>query len=89
MKKLLSNPSGQGRKNRVNVSLSTPYENKLKKLAIACGGQPPTTLACVLICFCLDNPKIIDYVQQEFQVTDDYRVVPIRENGITKYMVLR
>lgn len=83
------NKPGKGRKNRINISLPTDYETKLRRLAIACNAMPPTTLAYHLIKYCLDDPQIISLFQSEHAAHDDYRVIMVRSQNGWDYDVLR
>lgn len=82
------NNAGQGRKNRINLSIPTEYEVKLHKLSKGCGrNMRPTTLAALIVCRALDDALTINALQNEFSSVSDYRVLPIRINGRTDYMI--
>lgn len=38
----------------------------------------PTTLACLLVERCLDNPGLIEELQNEFGVHLAYRIIPVK-----------
>jgi hypothetical protein len=78
---------GDKRINRVNVSLSNQYKNKLNRLATACNMRP-TELAGYLIQQCLDNLKFVDQLQQERCIHPAYRVTVVRDvhNGRVIYV---
>lgn len=61
---------------RVNVSLSNKYKSKLNRLATSCQKRP-TTLAGMLIEICLDSPEIIDMLQENYNVHNAYKVIPL------------
>lgn len=82
------NKPGKGRKNRVGVSMATEYENKLNRLAIACGNMAPTTMAYVILTHCLDDPQLVAFLQAEYATNNDYRVLPVREMGGIKYKIM-
>lgn len=73
---------------RVNVSLSNKYKTKLNRLATACNMRP-TTLACLLIERCLDDPSTVAELQEEFGVYSAYRVLPLMnyESGELEYVL--
>lgn len=70
---------------RVGVNLTNKTNNKLSKLATACG-MPKTTLAALLVERCLDDPLLISKLQQEFNKHAAYKVMPVKVNGETEYM---
>lgn len=88
MDKLERNKPGKGRKNRVGISMSTDYENKLKRLSIACGNMTPTTLAYLMVMHCLDDPQMVAYLQAEYATTSDYRIVVVRGPEGMRYEIM-
>ncbi|MEF7566378.1 hypothetical protein V4V35_25655 [Bacillus infantis] len=72
--------------NRVNVSITNASLSKLNKLATACSVKP-TTLAGMLIDRSLDNPQLVSELQKEFAVHTAYKVLPVRRNGETQYVL--
>nr|WP_309099050.1 hypothetical protein [Fredinandcohnia onubensis] len=75
--------------NRVNISLSNSYELKLNKLATACNIRYPGTLAALLVEMCLDDTKLVSYLQNEYCIQDAYRVIPVQKyhNGDVEYLL--
>ena len=71
------------KKIRVNCSLDQDTHEKLERMAIACGNMPKTRMAQEIIKFCLNNPNIINYLQEKkFPYTsNNFKVVPIIKNG--------
>ncbi|KMY49582.1 hypothetical protein [Peribacillus loiseleuriae] len=69
---------GNKKVNRVGVSLSNAFNQKLNKLAVACN-MKPTTLAGLLIERSLNNPRLISDLQNEHAVHTAYKVLPIRD----------
>ncbi|TCJ04480.1 hypothetical protein [Cytobacillus praedii] len=63
--------------NRVNVSLTNKFNNKLLRLSTACGMRP-TTLAGLLIEKSLDDQQLVTDLQLEFGIHNAYKVVPVR-----------
>lgn len=72
------------KKVRVNPSLDQDTHRKLKRLALACD-LPKTKLAEELIKIAVNNPSLIDYIQKIYKGSDEFRVVPIVENGKVDY----
>jgi hypothetical protein len=74
--------------NRVGVSLSNSYHNKLNRLATACN-MKPTSLSGLLIEMCLDNPELIEKLQDEYNTQSLYRVVPFQKytDGEVEYVI--
>lgn len=82
----MNDDRGLGNKkcNRVNLSLTNEYHQKLKWMAIACGMRP-TELAGYLLEMVLDDPFRMNDLQDQFCKYDAYRVVVIRLMGHTHY----
>lgn len=74
--------------NRVNISLSNKYEQKLLRLATACKMRP-TTLAGMLVEMSLDNPELINTLQNEYNIHAAYRIVPVQDytSGEIQYVL--
>lgn len=77
---------GGKRINRVNISLTNKMDSKLNKLSVSLG-MKKTTLACMLVEMCLDDPVIVSKLQNEFNVHSAYRILPINRNGDTEYLL--
>lgn len=67
------------KKVNVNPALNQETHAKLKKLALACD-KTKTMMAAELIEFCLNNPAVINWFQDRHGA-DEYRVVPVVQNG--------
>lgn len=82
----MNDDRGLGNKkiNRVNLSLSNEYDQKLKMMAHACGKRP-TELAGVLLEQILDSPEEMYRLQAQYCLYDAYRVRVIRLMGHTHY----
>lgn len=90
MRNVERNKPGKGRKNRIGISLETEYENKLGRLAIACGNMTPTTLAWLMVKHCLDDPQVVALLQADHAAHDDYRIIPVRDfRGGWKFDLVR
>lgn len=72
------------KKIRVNASLDQDTHNKLKKLAIACD-MTKTMMAYEIIRIVVNHTDFIDFLQTRYNRDEQYRVVPIRQNGKTHY----
>jgi hypothetical protein len=82
-KPLIENKGLGGKRiNRYNISLSNHYDKKLNQFAMACNKvKKPTTLAALLVEFCLDNPEIVDLFQKEYSSAGSpYKVVPFKKH---------
>jgi hypothetical protein len=79
---------GNKKVNRVNISLANKMNTKLNKLSTACN-MKPTTLACLLVETCLNDPEMVFKLQQEHSVYSAYRVVPIKDftSGEIEYVM--
>jgi len=69
---------------RINLSPDDDTREKLIRLAIACR-KHPTTLAMELVKICVNNPGVIDYVQQRFGADARYKVTYRVEKGSLVY----
>ncbi len=58
--------------------------NKLKKLAIACD-MTKTMMAYEIIKIVVNHTDFIDFLQERYNKDDQYRIVPIRQDGKTYY----
>lgn len=72
------------KKIRVNASLDQDTHNKLKKLAIACD-MTKTMMAYEIIKIVVNHTDFIDFLQEKYNKDDQYRIVPIRQDGKTYY----
>lgn len=72
------------KKIRVNASLDQETHDKLKKLATSCE-MTKTMLAAELIKMCVNHFDIIDFYQQRYNKNDQYRVIPIKQEGNITY----
>jgi len=72
------------KKTRVNASLNEDTHQKLKKLAISCD-MTKTMLAASLIESCVNHVDIIEYYQRLYNKDEQYRVVPINQDGNITY----
>lgn len=77
---------GNKRVNRINLSVTNEYTSKLNRLAVACG-MKPTSLACLLLEKSLDNQELVNNLQEEYNIHNAYKVVPVRnyDTGEVKY----
>ncbi len=72
--------------NRVGVSLTNKYDNKLQRLATACN-MKPTTLAGMLIEKSLDNAQLVNELQKEYCTQSAYKVVLVNNGGEINYVL--
>lgn len=72
------------KKIRVNASLDQHTHDKLKKLATSCD-MTKTMLAAELINMSVNHIDIIDFYQQRYNKNDQYRVIPVKQNGNVTY----
>lgn len=79
MQRIERNKAGEGRKNRIGVSLPHKDDTSLQRLAVSCG-MTPTTLAYKLIEYCLNDASIVDLFQMDYNVNPSYWVVPVRSS---------
>lgn len=75
---------GNKKINRVNLSLSNEYDQKLKWMAQACSKRP-TELAGILLEQILDDPEEMYRLQDQYCLYEAYRVRVIRSMGHTHY----
>jgi len=72
------------KKIRVNASLDQDTHSKLKKLAIACD-MTKTMMAYEIIRMAVNHTDIIDFLQTRYNQEEQYRVIPVRQDGKTYY----
>lgn len=70
---------------KMSVNLTNEQNNKLGRLAIACG-MPKAKLAALILDQTLDDSMAVLKLQQEFNRHEAYKVLPISVDGETKYM---
>ncbi|RKD26394.1 hypothetical protein BEP19_17060 [Ammoniphilus oxalaticus] len=78
-------PERSNKKIRVNSSLDKAVHEKLDRLAMACG-TTKTALAAYLVDLCLENENIINYVQDQYQDTSRFRIIPTKIEGRIKFV---
>ncbi|PKG22739.1 hypothetical protein [Niallia nealsonii] len=71
---------------RVNVSLTNKVNYKLNRLATACNVRP-TTLAGMLIETCLNDPQIVNRLQDIYNVHTPYKVIPVQNKGEIDFII--
>jgi len=76
--------SRSDKKIRVNASLDQQTHDKLKKLATSCD-MTKTMLATELIEMSVNHIDIIDFFQRNYNHNDQYRVIPVKQNGNVTY----
>jgi hypothetical protein len=69
---------GNKKVNRVNISLTNKMSAKLNKLSTSCN-MKPTSLACLLVETCLNDPEFVFKMQQYHGIYSAYKVVPIKD----------
>ncbi|GMA66269.1 hypothetical protein GCM10025859_67600 [Alicyclobacillus fastidiosus] len=71
------------KKIRVNPALDLDTHHKLKRLALACD-MTKTALAEEILRLAVNSVSIISYLQEEHDA-DEFRVIPVNENGRLVY----
>jgi hypothetical protein len=69
---------GSKKVNRVNISLSNRYFNKLKKLSISCNMRW-TTLCGLIIEMFLNDQYLMKRIQDKYCTEPIYRVLPMND----------
>lgn len=72
------------KKIRVNASLDQDTHDKLKKLAISCD-MTKTMLSAEIIKLVVNHIEFIDFLQKKYNHQEQYRVIPVRQDGKTYY----
>lgn len=72
------------KKTRVNASLDKDTHEKLKKLAISCE-MTKTMLAADILKMALNHMDIIEFYQKKYNKSDQYRVIPVKQDGKITY----
>jgi len=72
------------KKIRVNSSLDQDTHDKLKRLAISCD-MTKTQLSYEIIKMAVNHTDIIEFMQNRYNQDEQYRVIPVKENGKVYY----
>lgn len=81
---LREKPNRSDKKIRVNASLDQNTHEKLKKLATSCE-MTKTMMAAELIKMCVNHLDIIEFYQKKYNKCDQYRVIPVKQDGKITY----
>lgn len=71
---------------RVNTSLCGSSNRKLRLLANSCN-KPRATMAQLLLDHCLNDPLLVQAMQDLYNTVQDYRVFAIPKDGKCVYML--
>lgn len=72
------------KKIRVNITTTQDTHEKLKRLSVSCD-MSKTALAEDILRMALNHTEIIAWYQDQYNKNDQYRVIPIKENGKVYY----
>jgi len=71
---------GGKRVHRVNLSMTNFDARNLNRLATSCNLRP-TALAALLVVKSLNDPSVIKYLQDEYNLYKEYEVLPIWDHN--------
>jgi len=74
---------GGKRVHRVNISVTNFDARNLNRLATSCNLRP-TALAALLVVKSLNDPSVVKYLQDEYNLYEEYEVLPIFDHTTGK-----
>lgn len=72
------------KRERVNITTDKDTHEKLRRLAFACGVSK-TALMADIANIVLNNENWVNFIQDKYQVNDNYRLTPARIEGRLYY----
>lgn len=72
------------RRARFNVSINDEYDQKLSKLSISCG-MTKSEMTDQLLQIALDSPNVVNWLQDQYNRVEEYKVRPLKINKKVYY----
>ena len=69
---------------RFSISINTEYDWKLSRLSTSCG-MSKSEMTDQLLGIALDSPNVIDWLQEQYNQVEEYKVHPIKINNKIHY----
>lgn len=69
---------------RFSISINNEYDRKISKLSTSCD-MSKSEMADQLLRIALDSPNVIDWLQEQYNRVEDYKVRPLKINNKIHY----
>ena len=75
---------GNKRSVRLSISINNEYDRKLTLLSSSCG-MSKSEMTDQLLRIALDSPNVVDWLQEQYNKVEEYRVRPLKINNKIHY----
>jgi HSP90 family molecular chaperone len=75
---------GNKRSVRLSISINNEYDRKLTLLSNSCG-MSKSEMTDQLLRIALDSPNVVDWLQEQYNKVEEYRVRPLKINNKIHY----
>jgi hypothetical protein len=69
---------------RFSISINNEYDRKLSRLSISCD-MSKSEMSDQLLRIALDSPNVIDWLQEQYNKVEEYKVHPLKINNRVHY----
>jgi hypothetical protein len=69
---------------RFSISINNEYDRKLSRLSTSCG-MSKSEMTDQLLRIALDSPNVIEWLQEQFNKVEEYKVHPLKINNKIHY----
>ena len=75
---------GNKRSVRFSISINNEYDRKLTLLSNSCG-MSKSEMTDQLLRIALDSPNVVDWLQEQYNKVEEYRIRPLKINNKIHY----
>ena len=75
---------GNKRSIRLSISINNEYDRKLTLLSNSCG-MSKSEMTDQLLRIALDSPNVVDWLQEQYNKVEEYRIRPLKINNKIHY----
>ena len=75
---------GNKRSVRFSISINNEYDRKLTMLSNSCG-MSKSEMTDQLLRIALDSPNVVDWLQEQYNKVEEYRIRPLKINNKIHY----
>jgi hypothetical protein len=75
---------GNKRSVRLSISINNEYDRKLTMLSNSCG-MSKSEMTDQLLRIALDSPNVVDWLQEQYNKVEEYRIRPLKINNKIHY----
>ncbi|WP_428911814.1 hypothetical protein [Niallia sp. Krafla_26] len=75
---------GNNRNIRLSISINDEYDQKLSKLSLSCD-LSKSQMTDQLLRIALDSPNVVEWLQEQYNTVEEYRVRPLMINNKIHY----